>query len=308
MVTGRLISTTLFLVWVTTSFILASLPLKPLISISKPKIEIGEQAELKITLWVPNPHRIQWPTTSHLPGKVEVIIRDIQMLEADAHNSRWQLTYILTGFEAGEYILAGLPIVVQAGHEADTLLTENLSLQVVTIPNTTKELYDIATIEHITLPWPSYKQLFYHLLLLGVIASGAIALLRIYRLQKKNNHKKVYQNTLKQLNKLEKQILNKRDTLPEGDPCKPITGLLDNYFKYTVGASILKLNKEELAEVMLKNNADKALVTELKNMLHDIEYTRFGRVMPAAEIDDRILERTRRIIYAFHQSIGNNQT
>jgi hypothetical protein len=221
-------------------------------------------------------------------------------MEVSTQFTRWQYTYTLTGFDAGDYTIAGLPIVIQMGAQSDTLFTERVGLQITGVQSLSQPIYDINPILPIHYPWHRYSQVIILMLSVGV----AVTLVFLWRafFFKRSSINKMYDRTLKRLNTLEKQKVKHKGLLPETDFCQQLLHVLDIYFVETLGQSLFNVSKDEFAHVLKTKKADGELVKQLTALLREAERIRFEGPGVAVN-NESLLANSRQIVSALHVCI-----
>lgn len=274
--------------------------LRPVISVEKDTILIGDQINLKIQVWAKPETKIAWPRfEDFLIPKVEIISRTgIDSSLTENNQLKLEQDLLITSFDTGYYEIPGLEFTYQnTGDEAFLKsISNSLDLHVYTIAvDTTQAIMPIKgpisspyTWEEIW-PW----------LLLGLIVVGMVIFL-IYYFKRKGKQEPVFKPKSKPriaphiiaLNGLEK--LKSKKLWQEGKFKQYYTELIDIirvYLEDQFGIDAMEMTSDEINEMVAREEKiDPKIKQKLAEALKISDLVKFAKEQPIANINDINLE------------------
>ena len=249
-------------------------------------ITIGEPIHLEIQLPLKEGQKVVWVSTEN-PS-----IAPLEIVESrlDTVQNKEKKTLVqrlrLTSFEAGNYSLSSLPIVV----DEDTLLTAAFQITVhdVEIDSSFLTGFPIKPImeEELT-AMDYYKEFQFIVLALAVILLLIVLLVYLYFRRKKQKIKVPIPLSPYEEAKLSLRNLDQQDHLKQQaiyPYYSSLSYILRKYLGRVYDFPSLELLSDDLVEYMRKLAVlDAEQLSELKQFLHDADLVKFAKATPAPE-------------------------
>ncbi len=266
-------------------------------------IEIGDQFLLEIDIDKDLAQEIQLLSfdgaDNQLVPKIEVLgIDRLDTLSRSGRREKLRVTYRLTGFDAGSYAVAGIPVVWSATSaearegRADTVrVPELLRIEVrgFDIDTATYQLCDIKRPIHTPLLFAEIRELVYWSVASAAVLAGVIYLVIRYlqRRRRRGAPKRIVPPHVTAIRALEK--LHSRKLWQNGKYKEYYSQLVDIvrvYIEGRYGIGAMEMTSDEILGAMREVN-DARLCEKLRGLFSPADLVKFAKLAPAAEDNEQ---------------------
>lgn len=256
-------------------------------------IMIGDQITMEIEVEKDIATEILIPQfeKGQLTKEIEVLgLPRLDTLERDGRQMKLRLSYLITSFDAGNYILEGFPIVWEKQNEVfDTVYSaDKLSLVVQTfdIDTTKQQIADIKPPIQTPLKWVEIKEIVLYSAL-GAVVLGVIIyfLIRYFKTRKRKELVKPKEPAhITAIRSLEQLIAKK---LPEAGLHKEfyteLTDILRTYMNGRYGIWAMEMTTPQIMDAIKEVNDDKQ-VKKLGELFSLADIVKFAKWRPSVDV------------------------
>jgi len=260
-------------------------------TIAADTIWIGDQTEFSIDIKKDVSTEIGLPQfkDNKLTDKIEIVAGPwVDTISSEGRNLSLSVKYLITVFDAGEYVLQGFPVLVGE----DTLKTQtvnHLFVKTFEIDTTKQEIFDIKENLDTPITWAEIKEFVLSwkgATVLGIfVLIAAIVWIAIWLTKRKENKvnkpkEPAHVIALRALYALEKKKMWESGKVKEF--YSVLTDIVRNYIENRYGVSTMELTTPEILEAVRDLNSDKQF-TLLEELLTESDLVKFAKMIPTAE-------------------------
>lgn len=278
-----LILSTLSVLWVG-----AQNPPKVTVSVSQDTIMIGDQITMEVQIHKDLAQEVRVPEfkDGKLTEKLEVIGTPLlDTLSQEGRSIKMRLRYTITSFDAGDYQMAGFPIVVGVDPKFDTILAQSeaiLHVKTFEIDTTKQQIYDIKRPLDAPVTWAEIEPYFWWgmlgLVVLVAIIWGVIWYVRRRKaLIEARPKDPVHVIALKELEKLHNRKLWQAGKNKEY--FSDLTDIVRKYIEERFGVDAMEMTSAEIINAAKGLNSEK-LIDTLNNLFTLADFVKFAKLTP----------------------------
>lgn len=250
-------------------------------------ILVGHQTRIRLEL-LQNKNQVVIPLVLKDSIVKGVEILDVSLPDTvDLNDSRLQINQniLITSFDSGFYYLPPFKYV----DGKDTILSNSLSLKVITLPvdTTGAEFYDIKAVLKPPFVWTDYLYILW--ILLGAIAvAAAIYLYMRYRnnkpilsAEKKEPDLPAHIRAIRSLEELKTEKLWQNNR--EKEYYTRLTDVLRDYIEERFGINAMEMTSAEILSLMRSYSEAAPVYDTLKHILQIADFVKFAKLKPLSD-------------------------
>lgn len=262
------------------------------LELSSDTFRIGEVIECKVTVEYPGNYTLV-PPLSFLPEKLEVREKTFKIPKRSKSRKKVKaiLTYKITGFEPGEYVVDGFETKLQNTDDVKTIKGGIFKLKIVDLPSVEEDIRDIKP----PLGVPNYSL---PVILLLLISAGIYLSLRKKRLEEKKISEELKQLSPSEAALEKLNLLLSKNLLNEGkikEFYTELSEILRSYLAQKYKIPVIERTTIELFQ-SLKGLVDKKYNLQTKEFLQSCDIVKFAKYIPTSNEIERDIQSLKELI------------
>ncbi len=260
-------------------------------ALERNNILIGDQIKLNLKINYKGDIKIEKIDLSTLDTMKVIEIVSTEPIVATPTGMTQELT--ITSFDSGYHFIPKVPIIFSQNGQLDTVTTNELALNVNTIPQDTILIAPIKSIIEEPL---SIEDFFW--IILVILALGLITLAILYFTKRKPNEKEIVMTTptvivpphelaLEQLKALEHRQLWQKGAVKTYH--SELTRIIRVYLENRYGIQALEMTTEQILVQLHKLDFDADWTERLREMLQAADLIKFAKAEPPSAFHERMM-------------------
>lgn len=266
---------------------------KPLViaSFSKDTILIGDQIILRVTVDKDIVQETQFPVLDKgIGGVIEILsASNIDTIKKDGRRISLKRDYLVTCFDAGNYVTQGFPILYVDKNVVDTIFSQDsmrLFVNTFEIDTTKQTIADIKLPIEAPLQFKEIQNYIFIGLIILIILAVIIYYIRKYRKNKSifSKEKPILPAHIEAMNELEKLFMLKmwRDGHHK-EYYTALTDIIRVYIEKRYNISAMEMTSEEILNIFKKEKISDRGLNYLKELLSLSDFVKFAKLIPLEE-------------------------